>query len=34
MPYLTLMAEAASRREHSLRELYNALPYVIRYGIA
>ena len=34
VPYLTLMTEDAPQREHSLRELFNALRYVIRYGIA
>ena len=34
VPYLTLMTEMAPQREHSLRELFNALRYVIRYGIA
>ena len=33
LPHLTLMTKAA-QREHSLRELFNALRYVIRYGIA
>ena len=33
-PYLTLMDEAAPQREHPMRELFNALRYVIRYGIA
>jgi transposase len=33
-PYLTLMREDASQRDHSLRELFNGLRYVIRYGIA
>jgi transposase len=33
-PYLTLMREDAAQREHSLRELFNGLRYVIRYGIA
>ena len=33
-PYLTLMREDASQREHSLRELFNGLRYVIRYRIA
>jgi len=33
-PYLTLMREDARQREHSLRELFNGLRYVIRYGIA
>jgi transposase len=34
VPYLTLMREDAFQREHSLRELFNALRYVVRYGIA
>jgi transposase len=34
VPYLTLMTEAAPQRQHSLRELFNGLRYVIRYGIA
>lgn len=34
VPYLTLMKEDAPQRSHSLRELFNALRYVIRYGIA
>jgi transposase len=33
-PYLTLMREDAPQRQHSLRELFNGLRYVIRYGIA
>ena len=33
VPYLTLMTEAAPQRDHSLRDLFNALRYVIRYGI-
>jgi transposase len=33
-PYLTLMTEAAPQRLHPLRELFNGLRYVIRYGIA
>src|SRR4051794_5827948 len=28
------MTEAAPQRDHALRELFNALRYVIRYGIA
>jgi transposase len=32
--YLTLMKEDAPRREYPLRELFNALSYVVRYGIA
>ena len=34
VPYLTLMREDATQREHALRELFNGLRYVIRYGIA
>ena len=34
VPYLTLMKEDAPQRAHPLRELFNALRYVIRYGIA
>ena len=33
-PYLTLMKEAAPQRDYPIRELFNALRYVIRYGIA
>ena len=33
-PYLTLMSEEAPQRDYKLRELFNALRYVIRYGIA
>src|ERR1700692_1958095 len=33
VPYLTLMREDADQREHPLRELFNGLRYVIRYGI-
>ncbi len=32
--YLTLMREAAPQRDYPMRELLNALRYVIRYGIA
>ena len=32
--YLTLMREDAVQREHSLRELFNGLRYLVRYGIA
>ena len=31
-PYLTLMKEEAPQREHSLREVFNALRYVVRAG--
>src|ERR1700761_3902623 len=34
VPYLTLMKEEAPQREYPLRELFNALRYVVRYGIA
>jgi len=34
VPYLTLMKEDAPQREYPLRELFNGLRYVIRYGIA
>jgi transposase len=34
VPYLTLMIEDAPQREHPLRELFNGLRYVVRYGIA
>ena len=33
-PYITLMTEAAPQREYPMRELLNALRYVVRYGIA
>jgi transposase len=33
-PYLTLLPEAAAQREHSLREVFNGLRYVVRYGVA
>jgi transposase len=31
-PYLCLMREDALQREHSLREVYNALRYLVRAG--
>jgi transposase len=34
VPYLTLMVEDAPQREYPLRELFNGLRYVVRYGIA
>ena len=34
VPYPTLMKENAPQREHSMRELFNGLRYVIRHGIA
>jgi transposase len=32
LPYLTLMREDAPQREHTLRDLFNALRYVVRTG--
>jgi transposase len=32
LPYLTLMREDAPQREHSLRDLFNALRYVVKTG--
>ncbi|GBQ96031.1 hypothetical protein GLI01_19370 [Gluconacetobacter liquefaciens] len=32
--YLVLMCEDTEQRRHNLRELFNGLRYVIRYGIA
>lgn len=32
LPYLTLMREDAPQREHSLRELFNAVRYVVKTG--
>lgn len=31
-PYIALMGEDAPQREHSLREVFNALRWVIRAG--
>jgi len=31
-PYLTLLPEEASQREHSLREVFNGLRYIIKTG--
>jgi transposase len=33
-PYLTLMREDAPQREHSMREVFNGLRYVVRGGIS
>ncbi len=33
LPYLTLMKEDAPQREHALRDLFNAVRYVVRTGI-
>lgn len=33
-PYLTLLPETAAQREHSLREVFNGLRYVVCYGVA
>lgn len=32
-PYLTLMREDAPQREHSLREVFNGLRYIVRTGM-
>jgi len=32
-PYLTLVREDAGQRDHSLREVFNALRYVVRTGV-
>ena len=32
LPYLTLMREDAPQREYALRDLYNALRYVVKTG--
>jgi transposase len=34
VPYLTLMTEEAPQRDHPVRELFNGLRYLVRYGIA
>lgn len=34
VPYLVLMREDAEQGQYDLRELFNGLRYVIRYGIA
>jgi transposase len=31
-PYLTLMREDAPQREHSLREVFDGLRYIVRTG--
>ena len=31
-PYLTLLREGAGQREHSLREVFNGLRYVVKTG--
>jgi transposase len=31
-PYLLLLREDAGQRQHALRELFNALRYVVRTG--
>ena len=33
-PYLTLLPESAGQREHPLREVFNGLRYLVRYGVA
>ena len=33
-PYLTLLPEDAGQRTHKLREVFNGLRYLVRYGVA
>lgn len=33
-PYLTLLPDSAGQRAHPLREVFNALRYLVRYGVA
>jgi len=33
-PYLTLIMEEAPQREHSLREVFNGLRWIVRAGAA
>jgi transposase len=33
-PLLALLPETVSQREHGLREVFNKLRYVVRYGVA
>jgi transposase len=33
-PYLTLLRESAEQRAHPLREVFNGLRYLVRYGVA
>jgi transposase len=33
-PYLTLMTEDAPQREHSMREVFNGLRWIVRSGAA
>ncbi len=33
-PYLTLLPEEAGQREHPLREVFNGLRYLVRFGVA
>lgn len=32
VPYLTLLPEEAGQREHSLREVFNGLRYIVKTG--
>lgn len=34
VPYLTLLPEDARQRTHKLREVFNGLHYLVRYGVA
>ena len=33
-PYLCLLPESAEQRHHPLREVFNGLRYLVRYGVA
>lgn len=33
-PYLSLLPDSANQRQHPLREVFNALRYFVRYGVA
>ena len=33
-PYLSLLPDSAKQRTHSLREVFNGLRYLVRYGVA
>ena len=33
-PYLTLLPDSAKQRQHPLREVFNGLRYLVRYGVA
>ena len=33
-PYLTLLPDSSGQRTHTLREVFNGLRYLVRYGVA